>query len=184
MDSKMKNINVEDIMAEIRAEIKENRYNDSLSFQDCITDVTNDSHFDTAFDKIKFNEELYSLNHYWNVQGYRPLHGNIITIFVKRLIRKLIKFYIEPVINDQNNYNAITTRIFNLVNVYIEQQRIRDEELMAEYDELRYLINRKMAKDFNLLRRDFSNLERSLDVLKAENDILKNEVEKLKCREK
>lgn len=41
------------------------------------------------FDKVKFNEDLYVANHEWEVNPYRPLQGNKITVFSRKLLENL-----------------------------------------------------------------------------------------------
>lgn len=140
----MQNVNIEQIMQEIRTEITEKGYtNDMLSFSDVIVD-TNDLSVH-KFDKVVFNEELYSLNHSWDVQAYRPIIGggsvkSKIATFVKKVIRKFVKFYVEPIAEDQSNFNALTVKLFNLVECYMNENKVlqeRVEKLEAEIEEMK-----------------------------------------------
>lgn len=140
----MENINIEKIMQEIRDEITEKGYtNDMLSFNDIILDGSDLTV--SKFDKVRFNEELYSLNHFWDVKAYRSVeHGNsikskIIT-FIRKIIRKSIKFYIEPINADQNTFNAVTVKLFNLMECYISENK-KNAELQETVEELKKEIN-------------------------------------------
>ena len=85
-------INVQDIMKEIKKEIEVKGYtNDLLSFDDVIVDVG--AMNVNKFDKVKFNEDLYVANHEWEVNPYRPLQGNKAAVFFKKVIRKLVYFF-------------------------------------------------------------------------------------------
>lgn len=143
----MENINIEKIMEEIRQDITEKGYtNDMLSFNDVVLD-TSDLCVQ-KFDKVKFNEELYALNHNWEVKAYRAIPGNgsfksKISGFIKKVIRKCVKFYVEPINTDQNTFNAITVKMFNLVECYISETKKNEElnttveKLVAEQEKLK-----------------------------------------------
>ena len=81
------NLNIEEIMSQIKKDIEVKGYtNDLLSFDDVIVDVS--SMNVNKFDKVKFNEDLYVANHEWEVNPYRPIQGNKVTVFIKKAIRK------------------------------------------------------------------------------------------------
>lgn len=149
----MENINIEKIMQEIREEIAEKGYtNDMLSFNDVILDGSDLTA--SKFDKVRFNEELYSLNHYWDVKTYRSvecgntLKAKLIT-FIRKVIRKCIKFYVEPITEDQNTFNAVAVKLFNLVECYISESKKNEElqetveNLKQEIEELKLLVQQK-----------------------------------------
>lgn len=140
-------INIEEIMQEIREEIKKNGYtNDMLSFNDITIDETDLKM--NKFDKVIFNEELYAMNTSWNIQAYRPLvcTGTIkskMAVFIKKVIRKCIKFYVEPITDEQAAFNANIVRTFNLLDCYISENKSSGElqekikELLIEQDKLK-----------------------------------------------
>lgn len=135
----METVNIEKIMQEIREEIAEKGYkNDMLSFNDVILD-TADLNV-SKFDKVSFNEELYSLNHSWDVKAYRiiPRTDSLkskVAMFLKKVIRKTVKFYVEPIVTDQNYFNAITVKMFNLMERYISENK-KTVELQKTVEEL------------------------------------------------
>ena len=98
-------INVESIMKEIKKEIEVKGYtNDLLSFDDVIVDVG--SMNVNKFDKVKFNEDIYVANHEWEVNPYRPLQGGKVTVFFKKAIRKLVYFFVEPIVMAQDGFKG------------------------------------------------------------------------------
>lgn len=129
-------INIEAIMKEIRNDIKTKGYtNDILSFDDVILDTSSINA--TKFDKVKFNEDIYIANHEWEVQAYRPLHGNKLSVFCKKVIRKLVYFFVEPIVIAQDGFNASVVRMMNQVNCYIGEKDKEIEELKAEIEKLK-----------------------------------------------
>lgn len=114
-------INIEEIMQEIRNEIDEAGYTDDmLSFDDVDLDDGN-FQFET-FSKEDFNKEVYDLNHRWNIQTYRNLGSGGIIGFIKKIVRKMIRFYVDPVVEDQNQFNANLVKTMNLMSCYIQEQ--------------------------------------------------------------
>lgn len=104
---KENNINIEEIMADIKREIKEKGLTgDMLSFEDVPYKKT-----PQAGGSVK--EALDFLNSNYNVQPYKELKGNPLKVVFKKIIRKLMKFYIEPTVNDQNNVNSSIVTVLN-----------------------------------------------------------------------
>ena len=121
MNQKMNDINIEEIMSQIREEIKEAGYTDDmLSFDDVELDDCN-FQFE-IFDKGDFNREVYDLNHRWKIQTYRNLNSGKLVTFMKKVIRKMIRFYVDTVVEDQNMFNANIVKTMNLMNCYIQEQ--------------------------------------------------------------
>jgi hypothetical protein len=67
------------------------------------------------------------VNERWNVSahlpitwGGPPLVGRGIA-YAKRAARLLLRWYINPIVEQQNNYNAAVTRAFLQTNAYLEQ---------------------------------------------------------------
>lgn len=130
-----KDINIETIMQEIRAEIREKGYTDDLlSFNDVVVDTSRMNV--QEFDKITFNEEIYTINHSWNVQAYRQLSGSKISIFIKKVIRKLVYFFVEPIVMEQDGFNASIVRAMNQMNCFVDEKVHENEELKKQVAEL------------------------------------------------
>lgn len=107
-----KNVNIEEIMQNIRKEIKEKGLSsDMLSFEDVPYQKPDAAVNGAGSEEVK--NSLVYLNGHYNVQPYKPLGGNPLFVFIKKVLRKLMKFYIEPIVNDQNNFNANVVRVLN-----------------------------------------------------------------------
>lgn len=141
----MGELNVEKIMEEIRREIREKGYTeDILNFKDVtIEDPGIDT---TRFDYDNFNAELFCLNSNWNVNPNRDierkpgLKGKCSTIF-KKIIRKCIRFYLTPIVFEQDFFNATTVRLFNMLNLYMEE----NGRLLGEIEKLK--VDQKALRD-------------------------------------
>lgn len=140
--SNQEEINIEAIMQEIRTEIREKGYtNDLLSFNDIVIDTSTLNA--VKFDKIAFNEEIYSINHGWEVAAYRVLSGNPVKVFFQKVIRKLVYFFVEPIVLEQNGFNASMVRLMNQMNCYIDETQQEKQALMEEIQVLRKKLGEK-----------------------------------------
>lgn len=107
-----KTVNIEEIMQGIRQEIKDKGLtSDMLSFEDVPYRKPDAVVNGAGTEEVQ--ESLIYLNAHYNVQPYKPLGGNALVVFIKKVLRKLMKFYIEPIVNDQNQFNANVVRVLN-----------------------------------------------------------------------
>lgn len=124
------NINIEDIMAQIRKKIQEQGIVDE----------------DIEFDKVSSEEDMLSeyltmvnnswnINPYFNIHSHRKIIGKII-IFVKKVIRKSISWYIAPIVEQQNEFNAYTTRTLNCMNSKYTNIENKINEMQERLNEL------------------------------------------------
>ena len=97
-------VNIEKIMDGIRAEIKEKGYtSDMLSFKDVTRKSTSRG---GSIDNLDLAVTLNTADSLAIVPLERPITGNPIAVFIKKLIRKFIRFYIRPIVEQQNEFNA------------------------------------------------------------------------------
>ena len=126
----MQEINVEEIMQEIRAEIKEKGYTkDMLSFKDVVSDVS--TALPVEFDIVELREVIERMNETFDIPWYRDVGGGI-KGFIKKVIRKLNMFLIAPVTEDQSEFNSRVVNSSNQVLCFIEEQNEKMEELKEE----------------------------------------------------
>lgn len=120
----MKNINVEEIMKEIRADIKARNLSETdLKFQD-VKMAEND------FQMTLLQDELKMANLYSRINLHGDVGGIGIKRFIKRFIRKCVRFYVQPMLEQQNEFNAHCVRTLNTMNMYIleNEKKIREME--------------------------------------------------------
>lgn len=157
------NINIEEIMAQIKREIKEkNLTSDMLSFEDVpykkpvqVSRNGNASIGDA-------DETLASMNAHYYIQPYKPISGNPLKVFIKKVIRKLVKFYVEPVVFEQNEFNANTVSVLNTLRNAAENHSSVEADSIAES-----LENLELAQKELLIR---------IESLEKENNLLKEEL--------
>ncbi len=129
-------INVSEIMEGIRAEIKEMGYSsDMLSF----ADVPNDEEvkieleqFDA--DMLRQNVQYLAVNH--RLEPYPVLSGNPLTVFFKKIARKLTRFDMEPCIAEQSSINASISQAQQQIELYIQESRQHSTRVLLERIEM------------------------------------------------
>jgi len=141
------NINIEEIMAEIKRGIKEQGLTaDMLSFEDVP--------FKKTAQGGSASEALdYITSHYY-IQPYKELKGNPVKVFIKKVIRKLVKFYVEPVVFEQNDFNANAVTVMKSLSEgqaadlsgKVETLELAQKELLIRLDKLERENNELRAK--------------------------------------
>lgn len=130
-------INIEEIMAEIKQKIKEQGLTaDMLSFED--VPYKKNAQSGSASEALD-----YISTHYY-IQPYKELQGNGIKVFFKKVLRKLMKFYVEPVVFEQNDFNANAVTVIKSLtenksadmSSKIEAMELAHKELMIRLDKL------------------------------------------------
>lgn len=124
----MDNINVEEIMAEIRREIKEKGYKESdLSFQDI--KLTESACMVEQLDVNRLESLINAANASTRVDFYKPITDGGIKGLVKKLVRKMVKSLLLPICQDQEAYNSLLIQTVNQMSLYIKEQEKRISDL-------------------------------------------------------
>ena len=147
-------INIEEIMAEIKQKIKEQGLTaDMLSFED--VPYKKNAQSGSASEALD-----YISTHYY-IQPYKELQGNPVKVFIKKVIRKLTKFYVEPVVFEQNDFNANAVTVMKSLSESgsadlggrVETLELANKELIIRLDklerenaELRRLISKETTR--------------------------------------
>lgn len=159
-------INVDEIMQQIRAEIKEKGLNSSmLSFEDVPYDKEI-SHAEYEFRLTSLLQSAEYLNIRNQIEPYKPVAGNPIAVFVKKVIRKLVKFYILPIVTEQNALNYHCANAVQQLSCYVGANAEVDlTALMAKVEEL------ELIQAAN--RKEIAALQSRIDALTEENKSLR-----------
>ncbi len=159
-------INIEEIMAQIKREIEEKGLTaDMLSFEDVPYKKPVQIETDGAASLLAADESLAYVNAHHFVQPYKPLSGNPIKVFFKKVIRKLMKFYVEPVVFEQNSFNASVTNVLNVMK--------NNAESCQDDDMTDGLLSR-----LETLELSQKELRGRIDSLERENAVLREELGK------
>jgi hypothetical protein len=161
------NIDVRAILCEIRKNIKETGLSQNvLAFED---------NFDEKFLSLiptydDIEQKLEFLYNSWNIQPNKPLYGNRLIVFVKKVIRKMIRFFIIPIVNEQNVFNRSVLHILkrncelrkeiNILKDQIMQLKKEVKKLPIDYNI--ELLFKQGSFAINYLEKGFSDPEDSL----------------------
>lgn len=160
----MENINIEEIMAQIKREIQEKGLTpDMLSFEDVPyskpVQVTREGGASLA----DADDALAHMNAHYYVQPYKPIAGNPVKVFIKKVIRKLTKFYVEPVVFEQNEFNANTVSVLNTFRGAIDGQSHQDRSELTGRIETLELAQKELLRRLDKLERENSELRQALN---------------------
>lgn len=123
-------IDSEKIIAEIRNELKDKPGDDVLSF-DTIPMPAEVSYMGAEiadFDLGDLMESNDYINKHFQVSVWhptvsvRPVIGPLI-VFFQKVMRKLTRFFVQPIVEDQNSFNMNCVRGMNQVRNYIYYDR-------------------------------------------------------------
>jgi len=158
----MQSINTEEIMSQIRAEIKEKGLDSSmLSFEE-IPFSPEVSHADNTFQPVSLRQSAEYLSIRSQIEPYKPIEGNFLVVFIKKVIRKLVKFYIMPIMTEQNALNLHTANAIQQVNNYLtdraETDKIDIPSLVSRIEELE-LRQASNKQEMNALRSQIKALQ-------------------------
>ena len=123
------NINVEEIIAKIRQNIKDKGYVEEEK-------INNFDFTPKINEEDNFRYDLDTLNRVWNVNLEREiLSRNKLFSFVKKVIRKLTRWYVVPMMQDQIIFNSYTVRTINNLNKQLNKKNDEIKKLLAEKDQ-------------------------------------------------
>ena len=117
-------INVEEIMREIREEIRKKGYAKGLiPFEDI--PIRGTTHYQAGQGSLEESVSLLQMRN--QIAWARPLPNGIKGL-IMRVIRKTIRFFIIPIVTEQNEYNWRVAQTMEQLYKRIKEQ---NEEIMA-----------------------------------------------------
>lgn len=146
----MSEINIEEIMEQIRKESNEKGLDhEILSFESFLNEnMCSFPGLDLdceQFDLMMFLANLNDMNTRYLFDLNRPFEGNFISRTVKRIIRKMTRFYVQPLVIDQMYFNTYTVQTINSIRGFIlqyEKEKILVNGLNSRINELEEKINK------------------------------------------
>lgn len=162
-------INIEEIMAQIKREIEEKGLTpDMLSFEDVPYKKPVQAAAEPGASLSDAGEAFAYVNAHHYVQPYKPLAGNPLKVFFKKVIRKLTKFYVEPVVFEQNSFNAAAVNILNVMKTTAEAHAGDDSENLLSRLETIELAQKELRSRIDSLERENAALREELGKQEAE----------------
>lgn len=129
------NIDIEQIMAEIRQEIQEKGFtDDAVSFDEIVAEPYSDAAFGDDL-----GQDISLLITTGNIPWARPIPRGIKGFFMK-VIRKLVRFYIIPIVLDQNEYNQRTASVISRMYESIKNLDEVSEKLNDLHSQLESMV--------------------------------------------
>lgn len=113
MSEAIKEINIEEIMKEIRADIQTRSMLENIpDFADI--DVSPDMiNATNTMETLDIAECIRDLNDTYEVGYFELYQGNPLKVFIKKVLRKILKFLILPITERQNLFNANVVKYVN-----------------------------------------------------------------------
>jgi hypothetical protein len=134
-----------------------------LSFEDVPYEKPVDMTSGTSVEES--DEALRYLNTHYYIQPYKELGGNPLKVFFKKVIRKLTKFYVEPVVFEQNEFNANTAKVLNTIRNSVGDAAAPDYSGRIEVLEL---AQKELLNRLDRLERENAALREELGKQRAE----------------
>jgi hypothetical protein len=102
-------LDVAAILARIRSEIQSARETTGEATAHLALGVD----LDELRDSVAEVEALRAVSAHWPIQGQTPRERG--TALVQRVVRRALQWYITPIVQQQNNYNAAVARVLQLL---------------------------------------------------------------------
>lgn len=119
----------------------------------------------------EFIENLRVVNLSYDNPYYWELGPRGVKTFVKRVIRKILKFLLLPILAKQNEFNAHTVRCLNAMRELVEEQRVENRKLQHEND--------RQTKEIEQNRSAIHDLNDEISRLSAKDEITQDALNKL-----
>lgn len=149
----MDGIDVSKIMEEVRASIPEREEDwQRLRFEDIPIDASAGTveSGEGSFDREEFDRAAVQVSESWNAPFFRDIPGGRVKVFFKRVVRKLIRFCLEPITQDVTGFQHAVARCMAGLRRFMGEQlgaerrheaeiaalQTRVEELEARLEEL------------------------------------------------
>ena len=129
MAEPMKNINVEDIMKEIREEIAQKGYTDeNIDFENITGNVKAVLGVKTDFSSYELEHALNDAANQHKIEYYRMIPKGGLKSFIQRSIRKVLKFMLVPMIDQQNQYNYQMIVCMRQMEAFIQEHNMQMDQ--------------------------------------------------------
>ena len=138
--SDVNGIDVEKIMDEIRSQIPETEEKwAELRFEDVPVDPAAGGRESAPgyFDINKFEESVAQTTELWPVAYYQEIEGAKWTVFPKKVVRKVIRFCVEPITQNVMNFHRAVMRALSSLRHFVADQLEWQSRTEAENQRLR-----------------------------------------------
>lgn len=91
-------------------------------------------------DRSVLSTSLQYIKNNHNIPYYLSLTPNSIKTFIKRVIRRVLKFLITPILTMQNNFNVHVVQCLNQIALFIDDVFVRIDNTQCELKELKQCV--------------------------------------------
>ena len=166
MEKEIKEINIEEIMNEIRKNINERGYSDDIpSFKDISFEIRETEK--VQFDEKLFDSYLAQVQANCEIQYYEPIKDGSVKKFIKKVVRKLMSFQLVPMTVQQNTFNSFVLGSLRNVQDYIRSNDRTEINVMSQQQEESY---------FDYHEKPVEHLETKILLLEQKIEQLENEL--------
>lgn len=164
-------INTEEIMEQIKQNVKERGYSDLDLTLDDVTAGSYDKYEKPEFSHDELSNEVYYADSSKCVDYLQPMDGSGFKLAIKKVIRKFCKPAVAPLVESQNLFNGATARALAQMDAYItEQEGGKDGKKKADEKEFMYA-QEKFTEDLDtrviLLEKKIETLEKKIAELEG-----------------
>lgn len=142
-------VNVEDIINRMKSELSMHGIEENID--DMMLPLRVDHNNSESFSQLQSNLEI--VNRLWNnpseyvITSHRKFIGPVI-VFAKKIMRKCLRWYINPIVYSQNEFNGSITRTINAMSTQLKLNEAVIEDMKKEISELK-LSNQNLKKQIN-----------------------------------
>ncbi len=155
-------LNIEDIMSEIRADIKEKGLTgEMLSFADIPCDA-NPGNRAEQYDPDQLHKNVSYISDNFHLETEYAVDGGFFSRLIKKAVRKLSRFYIVPIAEDQTGINANTAQAIQQLELYIRDSQANSTVSLAKRIEALELQQRNNRMEIDRLTQQVIALSEQL----------------------
>ncbi len=157
-------VNINEIISDIKAEIKEKEYAaDMLSFDDIAIPIMERGYSSSEgeYSGGEYNDIVNYLGSSHVVPLTMKLPGNPIIIFIKKIIRRITRVTIRPICEHQTEYNLQIARAFEIVGRYMNDNSIVSCFELSEKVKMLELKVQTASKEISALNARIAELKRT-----------------------
>lgn len=129
MSSQMKEINIEKIMEEIREDIAKRGYKDEdIDFENITGNVKAVLGVKTDFSEYELNHAVEGAAGVHKIEYYRMIPKGGLKSFIQRSIRKMVRFMMIPMVDQQNQFNYQMIVCMRQMEAFVKECNDRAEQ--------------------------------------------------------
>ncbi len=122
--------------------------NNSINTSEIMSDIKRTAKNIPDFENVPYSEKIGStvyenpddaiseMRSCCYVHSHRQLNGTTVKVFLKKAIRRAVRFYVEPIVDEQNDFNASTESAITSLRNTQKKLIKRIEELETENNRL------------------------------------------------